>query len=432
MTVQNSATIDASVREKSMLFQPLKIGELELQHRVIQAPMTRSRGVPLNSESTPENPNRAWYPGDLMVNFYGQRATKGGLIISEGMPPSLESNGMPGVSGLWLPEQEAGWKRVVDAIHEKGGYVFGQIWHAGRTTIPQMTGSPTLCPSATVWDCPTETYMHPPVGSTERVRIADHPPIEMTVPHIKKTIQDYVTLAKKAREIGFDGLEVHAGNGYLPEQFLSTNINKRTDEYGGSIEKNCTFTLELMDELSKAIGEEHLGVRLTPFGMMGQARSEKRIEIWSHLCENLAKRHPNLGYVHFIEPRYEQAISYEDKDKYLASQGLTGVTLEPFRKLLGSIPVICAGGFNNKTAWGVIESGKYDGLVFGRPFVSNPDFVHRLRNGIPLSPPDPSRFFGPFPDDNAIGYCDYPTAEEKMPEVVETPEEWPQIKTVFQ
>lgn len=132
-----------------------------------------------------------------------------------------------------------------------------------------------------------------------------------------------------------------------------------------------------------------------------------------------------------MHQRYEQAYTYAQKDEYLAQEGLTGSTLERFRNILKPVPAICAGGYNDKTAWGVIESGKYDGLVFARGFVSNPDFVHRIKNGIPLSPPDPTRFFGPFPDDNSIGYSDYPTAAEKPPEKVDTPDEWPEIRTVF-
>lgn len=214
-----------------------------------------------------------------------------------------QSNGMPGVSGMWLPEQVAGWKKVTNAVHEKGGYIYGQVWHAGRTTIPQMTGSPTVSASATRWDDPEETYMHVPVGHTQRVRIADHPPIELTVPHIKKTIQDYCMTAKAAvEEAGFDGIEVHAGNGYLPEQFLSTNVNKRDDEYGGTVEKRCKFVLELIDELSKAIGADRIGIRLTPFGIMGQSRGKQRIETWTYLCQKIRENHPSLSYIHFIEP----------------------------------------------------------------------------------------------------------------------------------
>lgn len=156
--------------------------------------------------------------------------------------------------------------------------------------------------SATVWDSPTECYSHPPVGSTEPVRYADHPPIELTIPHLKQTIRDYCNAAKTAMEIGFDGVELHAGNGYLPEQFLSSNVNKRTDEYGGSPEKRCRFVLELMDELAATVGEDNLAIRLSPFGLFNQARGEQRVETWTFLCESLKKAHPNLSYVSFIEP----------------------------------------------------------------------------------------------------------------------------------
>lgn len=221
----------------------------------------------------------------------------------------LQSNGMPGVPGIFTPEQLDGWKKVVDAVHAKGGYIYCQLWHAGRATIPQMTGSPAVCPSATVWDSPTECYSHPPVGSTAPVPYAHHPPIELSVPHIKRTIQDFCDAAKNAMQIGFDGVEIHSGNGYLPEQFLSSNINRRTDEYGGTPEKRCQFVFELMDEVTKAIGEENVAIRLSPFGLFNQARGEQRMETWTHLCEGLKKSHPHLSYVSFIEPvRYPAII----------------------------------------------------------------------------------------------------------------------------
>jgi len=209
---------------------------------------------------------------------------------------------MPGVPGLWLQEQAVGWKKVVDAVHAKGGFIYCQLWHAGRATIPQMTGSPAVSAFASVWDSPDELYSHSPVGSDERVRYADHPPIELSLAHLKRTIQDYCNVARTAMEIGFDGVELHAGNGYLPEQFLSSNINKRMDEYGGSPEKRCRFVLELMVELAKTTGEENLAIRLSPFGLFNQARGEQRVETWSYLCRQLKETHPRLSYVSFIEP----------------------------------------------------------------------------------------------------------------------------------
>ncbi|KAJ6029475.1 hypothetical protein N7499_000623 [Penicillium canescens] len=405
-------TIHQLSGKDSGLFRPLTIsnGKITLQHRVVHAPLTRNRGEPLKA-STPENPNRIWVPGDLMVEYYSQRATEGGLMISEGIPPSLESNGMPGVPGLFIPEQARGWKRVVDAVHAKGGFIFCQLWHAGRATIPQMTGSPAVCPSASVWDSPTECYSHPPEGSTSPVLYAKHPPVEMTVEHIQKTIADYCAAAKTAIEIGFDGVEIHAGNGYLPEQFLSSNINKREDGYGGTPEKRCQFVFELMSAVAATVGEENLSIRLSPFGLFNQARGEQRLETWSYLCEGLKKSLPALSYVSFIEPRYEQIFDVETKDKFLESWGLADVTLDRFRQIFGSTPFFSGGGWNEENSWGVVESGKYDGMVYGRYYISNPDFVRRLKEKLPLTPYDRTRFYGPF-EDNAFHYIDYPTVDQ--------------------
>ncbi|KAL2220285.1 12-oxophytodienoate reductase [Thermoascus aurantiacus ATCC 26904] len=398
----------------SKLFEPLTIanGKITLKHRVILAPLTRNRGTPLNPKSTPENPNRIWVPNDLMAEYYAQRTTDGGLLISEGIPPSLEGGGMPGVPGIFIPEQLEGWKKVVDAVHAKGGYIYAQLWHAGRATISAMTGSPPVSASATPWDSPDERYPYVPVGATEQVRYVDSPPIELSVPHIKRTIQDYCRAAKNAMEVGFDGVEIHCANGYLPEQFLSSNINKRTDEYGGSPEKRCTFVLELMDELAKTIGEENMAIRLSPFGLFNQARGEQRVETWSHLCRRLKAAHPRISYVSFIEPRYEQIFTTEEKDAFLRSWGLADVDLSVFREIMGDTPFFFAGGFNDQNCWGVLESGRYDALLFGRYFISNPDLVQRLKVGHPLTPYDRSTFYGPFPDPTR-GYTDYLTVEQQ-------------------
>lgn len=165
-----------------------------------------------------------------------------------------------------------------------------------------MTGTPIVSPSGLPWDNPDECFAYPPPHTSKQVRYVDNPPIELTVEHIKKTIQDYVRTAKWAIECGFDGVELHGGNGYLPEQFLASNVNKRTDAYGGSSDKRCTFVLELMEQLSKAVGDENLAIRLSPFGLFNQIRCEQRMETWTTLCRKLKEAHPNLSYVSFIEP----------------------------------------------------------------------------------------------------------------------------------
>lgn len=300
----------------SATFTPLAIGNgtLKLSHRIVLAPLTRNRGLPLNPDASPTEPNRVWYPDELVKEYYLQRTTPGGLLISEGLPPSIQCNGMPGVPGIFHSKQIAGWKEVVTAVHEKGGYIYAQLWNAGRAAIPHHTGGPTISASATPYDG-DEPYPYPPPGTSTQVKYKDFPPEELSIEGIKKQIEDYISAAKTAiEECGFDGVELHGGNGYLPEQFLSSNINVRTDDYGGSPEKRCKFVLEVMDALVQAVGEDKVAIRLTPFGLYNQARGMQRLETWGFLCKELKRKH-NLSYVHFIEPRYEQVHSLEEKEK---------------------------------------------------------------------------------------------------------------------
>lgn len=329
-----------------------------------------------------------------------------------------------------------------------------------------MTGLPAVSPSGLPWDNNEDTYPYKPVGGTKTVFYYDHTPIVMTAEDIKSTIGDYCTAAKVAmEECGFDGVEVHGGNGYaaqirtfhqgsplayhryLPEQFLSSNINVRTDVYGGSPEKRCNFVLELMDGLAEAVGEENTALRLSPFGLYNQTRGVERLATWSHLCKELKKNHHKISYVSFIEPvsfsisistqpsgllnlqrpsatqrgrnyankqqRYEQMHSTVEKDAFLASWGLAAVDLALFRSIFGSTPLFSAGGWNNENWQGEIESGRYDALLFGRWFTSNRDLVKRLREGQPLRKYERDRFYGPFPDKER-GYTDYAAwGEEK-------------------
>lgn len=191
----------------STLFTPLAIanGGITLQHRIVMAPMTRNRGIPL------EGTERTWVPDDVVALYYGQRASLGGLLITEGIPPSLEASGMPHVPGLFHEAQARGWKRVVDAVHAKGGYIYAQLWHAGRATIPQMTGREVVSASATPWETDEKFPFRTPQG--DKVSYRDYPPIAMTGGHMANTIKDFVSAAKLALEVGFDGVELNGGNG---------------------------------------------------------------------------------------------------------------------------------------------------------------------------------------------------------------------------
>ncbi|TID13700.1 nadh:flavin oxidoreductase nadh oxidase [Venturia nashicola] len=395
-----------STAPMAKLFSPLSIadGNINLSHRVVMAPMTRNRGIPLK-ESTPEEPNRIWLADDLVAEYYEQRASKGGLIITEGIPPSLEAGAMPDVPGLFHHSQVAGWKGVVDGVHAKGGFIYAQLWHAGRAAIPQMSGLPTVSASATPWE-DDEKYPFRTPFTKEKIAYRDFPPKEMSIQDIKRTIADYVAAATLAMEIGFDGIEVNGGNGNLPDQFLHSNINKRTDAYGGTPEKRCKFILDLVLSLASAIGAAQIGVRLEPCGLYNHTRGTERVETWTHLCRELKKAH-RLSYVHFIEPRFDRIDSEKEKEGFYASWSLPKVSNEVFRKAMGDTPCISAGGWEDHNCVNAVEEGHYDALAFAKWFASNPDLPIRLKNEYPLEPYDRSRFYGGW-DGRPKGYVDYP------------------------
>ncbi|KDR68716.1 hypothetical protein GALMADRAFT_129047 [Galerina marginata CBS 339.88] len=389
----------------SKLFSPLVLGAFKLQHRVVLAPLTRNRAT--KSEKHP----RTWYPDVLNVEYYIQRATPGGLLISEATPVSIQASGVPGIPGIFTDEQKEGWKKVVDAVHAKGSTFIMQLWHQGRNAHSRLTGTHTLSASAVPitdtwhrwWGHPTVDWEHPTVDWET--------PKAMTQDDIDKVKKEYLDAAMAAREVGFDGIEVHGANGYLPDQFLHSNVNKRTDAYGGSPEHRCRFLIELVTHLGRAIGFDRVGVRLSPFGFFNQTRGTERLNQWTYLCRELAAL--DVAYVHLIEPRFDEVLSEQDKLRALSSTSSINepppeftreqLTLHPFRAALGKTPCIVAGGYNPSNCWEGIERGDHDAIAFGRYFTSNGDLVERLRTGMPLARYDRTRFYGPFPD-NEIGY----------------------------
>ncbi|KAH8890204.1 FMN-linked oxidoreductase [Thozetella sp. PMI_491] len=406
------------------LFTPLTIanGKIELQHRVIMAPMTRNRGVPL-SEGTEESPNRIWLADDLVALYYGQRASPGGLLITEGIPPSIEASGMPNVPGLFDDSQVPGWKKVVEAVHAKGGFIYAQIWHAGRATVPQFTGLPPVSSSATPWDTDEKFPFRTPFKK-EKVAYRDHPPIAMTPEHIAKTIDDFVRAAKLALEIGFDGVEINGGNGNLVDQFLHSNINTRTDEYGGTPEKRTKFLLDLLAAVTEAVGPENVAVRMEPTGLYQHTRGADRVETWSHLAERIRDTYSGdkkLSYVHFIEPRFDRIDSEAEKEGFYKSWSLPKVSNAPFRTILKDTPCISAGGWGADNASEAVESGDWDALVFAKWFTSNPDLAERLRNGWALAEYDRSRFYGSWDGVRENGFTVFPAYEPPELEEVTSP-----------
>ncbi|KAF6786174.1 NADH:flavin oxidoreductase NADH oxidase [Colletotrichum sojae] len=397
------------------LSEPLSIANrrITLQHRVIMAPMTRNRGVPL-SEGTPESPNRIWLPDELVTLYYAQRASPGGLLITEGIPPSLEASGMPGVPGIFHEAQVDGWRKVVDGVHAKGGFIYAQLWHAGRATIPQMTGSPTLSASPTPWD-DDEKYPFRVPFTKEKVAYRDHPPRGMLQEDIDRTIGDFVRAAKAAIDVGFDGVEINGGNGNLIDQFLHSNINNRSDGYGGNPEKRTRFPLEVVAAVAGAIGPSNVAIRLEPTGLYNHTRGAERVETWSYLCSQLGRIYAGkdrLSYVHFIEPRFDRINSEAEREGFYRSWNLPSVSNDHFRRLVPDIPCFSCGGWDGDNFGRALEQG-WDAVVSAKWFTSNPDLSARLLRGLPLQAYDRSRFYGSWDGVRERGYTDYPTYEQE-------------------
>ncbi|TFK51431.1 FMN-linked oxidoreductase [Heliocybe sulcata] len=373
------------------LFAPLHLGSIVLSHRVVLAPLTRNRAEPS------ETYDNTWFPTGLNVLYYSERATQGGLLISEATPVSRRASGLPGVPGIYTPEQCEGWAKVTCAVHKKRAFIFCQLWHQGRVTHSRLTSLEPWSASAV----PIEESLHNSKGLDPVPYDVPHP---MSVSEIQETHQEYVNAARNAISSGFDGVEVHAGNGYLPDQFHHSNINVRTDAYGGTPEKRCRFTIELVKKLCAEVGKARVGVRLSPFGLFNETRGEDRQEQWTYLCRELSKL--GIAYIHLIEPRFDEWRSESQKLDFLQHYKAIGeeVSLRPYRKvMLPPTKCIVAGGYHPGNCWEGVERGDHDAVAFGRFFISNPDLVDRLRTGKRLYRYERSLFYGPF-GKKEIGY----------------------------
>ncbi|KAL6233795.1 hypothetical protein BDW75DRAFT_251811 [Aspergillus navahoensis] len=383
------------------LFTPLRLGAFALQHRVVQGPCTRMR-------STRES-DGVWVPNDLNVEYYAQRASKGGLMLSEATPISrhlvVQAAGYPGVPGIFTPSQIAGWKKVTDAVHARGGLILCQLWHVGRATTPGFLGGKRpLAPS----DIPISG---PALDGTE---YANAPPRPMTVDEIKDVVMEYAAASKRALEAGFDGVEIHGGNGYLLDQFLHDNVNNRTDDYGGSAENRSRIVLEVISAVTEAIGAERVGIRLSPYNYFLDTRDSNPQKHWGYLCTQIASLPDSTrpAYVHMIEPRFDEVLDESEKINALEStQDIIKPSLDGFRSALkkGGVSFIAAGNFKPENAGEKLTSDGADAVAFGRLFISNPDLPRRLKEGIELTKYDRSTFYGATPPEK--GYTDYPFAK---------------------
>lgn len=296
------------------------------------------------------------------------------------------------------------------STHSRSGYA--QLTHHGRAAIPQFAGHVPVSALATPVST-EEKYPHRPPFAPKDVSYEDslvaywdHPPVALSVEGIQQTIEDYACAAGMAMGAGFDGVEIHAGNGYLVDQFPNSNVSRRDDAYEGSLEKRCTFELELLKRVGDRIGTKNVAIRLSPFGFYNDMRDDSRYETWSHLLQQIKVRCPDISYVHFVEPRHDEVNENQD----FASSWDQGrpVDLVFAHKTLHPIPIISRGGWNAESCWSVVESERtVDACAFARWFISNPDLMERLRSGRLLTPYDRQTFYGPVRR-REVGYTEYP------------------------
>ena len=363
--------------EEQILFTPYKLKDITLSNRMVMAPMTRSR-----------SDNEEKVATELTATYYAQRATAG-LIITEGTFVSPQGIGYINVPSIYTPAQVEGWKLVTKAVHEKGSKIFAQIWHVGAISHPNLlNGNLPLAPSAVN----PNTQAFTENGFEDTVT-----PKAMTVEEIKQTIQDFKNAAKNALEAGFDGVELHAANGYLFHQFFSKTTNLRTDEYGGSIENRARFLFETLEALKEVIPFSKVGVRLNPtlHKVLGATMDEESIPTFEYIVNKLNDY--DLAYLHLTEP-FAPIDDLPFAIKEVAKH---------FRPLYNGTLIINK-SFDKEKAIKVLEDGDADLVAFGVPFIANPDLVERYKQNAPLNTPDSSTFYVA----GEKGYIDYPFMEQ--------------------
>eukprot|EP00889_Picochlorum_renovo_P006968 jgi/Picre1/33998/NNA_001475.t1 len=361
------------------LFQPLKVGSMDLAHRIVYAPLTRCRAL-------------TSVPVQMSVQYYSERATKGGLMITEGTIVSEHGFGYPCTPGIFTKEQVEGWKPIVKAVKEKGAFMFCQIWHCGRASHQhyQPNGETPISCS----DVPIKGQQ---CFSSKSMQMEDYPvPRALDKEELPKIAEQFRMAAKNAIEAGFDGVEIHGANGYLLDSFMKDGINNRTDEYGGSIENRCRFPLEVVQAVCDEIGAERVGYRLSPFGGFLDAHDSHPYASVSYMIEELNRF--GLAYIHCLEPRVKGNTDQEADPHF---------SLAPFRKICRTV-FIASGGYVPQDAADAIGSGSADLVAFGRRYLANPDFVKRIKLGAPLNEYDRSTFY----TQGAEGYIDYPFLED--------------------
>lgn len=356
------------------LFDPIQLGAIAAPNRILMAPLTRGRSEGVHVPVS-----------ELKAEYYAQRASAG-LIIAEATGITQEGSGWPAAPGIWSDEQVAAWQPVTQAVHDAGGRIILQLWHMGRLVHPDfLGGAQPVSASATT----APGFAHTPTGKKEYVEAR-----ALETSEIPRIVADYVHAAKNAMRAGFDGVQIHSANGYLIDQFLRDNSNFRTDEYGGPVENRIRLLKEVTQAVADAVGKDRTSVRLSPNGETQGADDSNPVALFTAAAAALQQ----IG-IAFLELR---------EQKTYGSFGTTDVPrVSPDIRKVFTNPLVLNQEYTLETATEDLASGLADAISFGRPFISNPDLVERLRTGAPLNPDNFKTWYSPGPE----GYIDYPTLE---------------------
>lgn len=354
------------------LFDPIQLGDIHAANRILMAPLTRARST------------KAHVPTEIMAEYYGQRADAG-LIISEATGITREGLGWPFAPGIWSDEQVEAWKPIVKAVHDKGGKIVCQLWHMGRQVHSSVTGQQPVAPSPIAAPGQLHTY----AGKQ------DHEvPRALEASEIPRLLDDYENAASNAIKAGFDGVQIHAANGYLIDQFLKDSTNQRTDEYGGSAENRIRLLREVTERVIATVGKERTGVRLTPTGDTVGCIDSQPEQVFIPAVKMLQEL--DIAFLEMREPGPDGTFGKTDQPK-----------LSPEIRKYFTNPLGLNQDYTQAAAEAEVESGAADMIAFGRPFISNPDLVTRFKEGLPLAPDDIKTWYS----QTSEGYIDYPKAK---------------------
>lgn len=356
------------------LFETGVVGDVEVKNRIFMAPLTRNRA---QDDGTPK---------EMAIEYYRQRAGAG-LIVTEATQISAMGKGYLDTPGIYLPKHVEAWRKITDAVHDEGGVIFCQLWHVGRISHTSLLPDGAQPVSSTDEKANAQTYTQNGFEDCSK-------PIALDKQGIKQTMEDYANAAKMAKESGFDGVEIHAANGYLIDQFLQDGVNKRTDEYGGTVENRIRFLSEVIDAIKTAWPVSKIGIRISPLGQANDMSESVPANLFSEVIDKVTEA--NLAYLHVVE-------------QFPGSES-SPVEKEILKELSGRFDgfYIANGGYDAASGVEAVSDGNADAVAYGRPFIANPDLPKRFKVDAKLNEPDQDTFYG----GDERGYTDYPTLEE--------------------